>query len=77
MNVNNLNKNLEFGLLFILIKFNIGIVYISDHRGKKFKRVLEHNIRKSNGDCDFFEVKGLEGVYIANVVKEDVARELI
>ena len=52
-------------------------MYISNQRAKKFKIVLENNIRKSNRNCDFFEVKGLAGVYIANIVKEDVALELI
>lgn len=46
---------------------NYGTIYISDGTGKRFSISLLHNVREKNGFCDFDKIKGLEGIYIANI----------
>lgn len=48
-------------------KSNYGTIYISDGTGRRFSISLMHNARGSSGYCDFDKVKGLEGIYIANI----------
>ena len=50
---------------------NYGTVYISDALGKRFSVSLLHNVRDRSGFCDFDKVKGLEGIYIANIYDKD------
>ena len=47
-----------------------GNIYISDSTGHRFSTSLMHNVRSLEGECDFTKVKGLQGIYIANVYDE-------
>lgn len=49
-----------------------GSLYISDALGKTFSLSLLHNVRGTLGYCDFSRVKGLEGIYFANIYDKDL-----
>ena len=64
------------GSLFIHVnhygaKSNYGTIYISDASGRRFSISLLHNVRARNGYCDFDKVRGLEGIYIANIYDKE------
>lgn len=62
INVNHLRPNSQ-----------LGTVYISDSTGSRFAISLEDNVRTEDGQCDFERVRGLEGIYIANVYDPEQA----
>ena len=64
------------GSLFIHVnhygaRSNYGTIYISDASGRRFSISLLHNVRARNGYCDFDKVRGLEGIYIANIYDKE------
>lgn len=61
IHVNHYSKRSDYGSL-----------YISDSLGKTFSLSLHHNVRGSLGYCDFDRVKGLEGIYFANIYDKDL-----
>ena len=59
--VNHFNKRSDYGT-----------VYISDSTGKSFSVSLLYNVRARSGFCDFQKVKGLEGIFVANIYDKDL-----
>jgi hypothetical protein len=59
--VNHFNKRSDYGT-----------VYVSDSSGMKYSVSLLYNVRARSGYCDFQKVKGLEGIFIANVYDKDL-----
>ena len=47
-----------------------GHIYISDPLGEKYSLSLHNNIRV-NKKCDFESIKGIDGIYITNVINAD------
>jgi len=52
-----------------------GHVYTSDWSGLKYSLSLPYNHRASDGKCDFEKVEGLEGVYLANFIDEELMED--
>jgi hypothetical protein len=64
LNINHYGEGAEYGN-----------VYISDSSGRRFALSLLHNLRSSNGVCDFIKIDGIEGIYVANVKEQDFEDE--
>ena len=65
------------GSIFIQVnhfskRSDYGTVYMSDSIGKSFSVSLLYNVRARSGYCDFQKVKGLEGIFIANIYDKDL-----
>eukprot|EP01017_Pseudomicrothorax_dubius_P047392 TRINITY_DN8513_c0_g1_i1.p1 TRINITY_DN8513_c0_g1~~TRINITY_DN8513_c0_g1_i1.p1 ORF type:complete len:788 (-),score=111.71 TRINITY_DN8513_c0_g1_i1:1083-3446(-) len=52
-----------------------GNIYVSDSRGVTYSLSLKNNIRNPRGDdFDFYKAKGIDGIYIANSIDEEMLR---
>lgn len=52
-----------------------GHVYSSDWSGLAYSLSLPYNHRSSEGKCDFEKVEGLEGIYLANFIDEELMED--
>jgi len=52
-----------------------GRLYVSDSTGIRFRLALKSCLRSSARGADFAKIQGLEGVYIANILEKDAAKE--
>ena len=67
------------GVVFLLTTRNptepYGRLYVSDASGTKYRLALKNCLRSSVRGADFSKIQGLEGIYIANVVTKEAAKE--
>ena len=49
-----------------------GNIYASNSTGRSFALSLQNNVRNWNGQCDFTEVAGVKGIFLANVYDDVV-----
>lgn len=52
-----------------------GHVYTSDWSGLSYSLSLPYNHRSADGKCDFEKVEGLEGIYLANFIDEELMEQ--
>lgn len=52
-----------------------GHVYTSDWSGLAYSLSLPYNHRSAEGKCDFEKVEGLEGIYLANFIDEELMED--
>lgn len=52
-----------------------GRLYVSDSTGVRFRLALKSCLRSSARGADFAKIQGIEGVYIANIVERNAAKE--
>jgi hypothetical protein len=52
-----------------------GRLYVSDSTGLRFRLALKSCLRSSVRGADFAKIQGLEGVYIANILEKEAAKE--
>lgn len=67
------------GVIFLLTTRKptapFGRLYVSDSTGLRFRLALKSCLRSSVRGADFAKIQGLEGVYIANILEKNAARE--
>ena len=52
-----------------------GHLYVSDSTGVRYNNALKYNAKDAEGQCDFERVQGIDGVYLANVFDDAVAKK--